>query len=199
MRSGGFTLLEMLMAILLVAAASGLIAQTVFIVLRLEERLAGTQDWQQEQRLREAWLRDALAGLMATPASDPIRFRGDSTWLTGYTVSPPWPQQDIGPSVMTLRLIDRNGHTTLRVEPWQNAIDGWDLLQWTGRQGRWGYLDETGTWQARWPAGKYGDASRLPLAIRLEGPWALPWVFHLGMRGNPMLRRRDMDDDKPGS
>ncbi len=200
-RYRGFTLIETLVTLVLVSTVAMLLWQSLGLVARwergvLQQRLDGG-----EQRLRRAWVEQALWGSVAGASGDAFRFVGDERHLRTYTTAPPWPAT-LGPDAMELRLQDLPGGQThiqavrladgRRFELWQWEHDG------QSQPSGFSYLDEQGRWHASWPPP--GEAAntpvaqqlRLPRAIRLSGPRPVVLVALQATR-NPMLQRRALE------
>lgn len=203
----GFTLVEMLVTLVLVALVGSLLWQALATVAQLEQRLARTRSLSDDDQLRRAWVEQALAGVMTGPQGDPVRFSGRAGQLSAYTTMPPWPGS-LGPEWMTLELdAAAGGQRLLARRPGQEAP--LELWHWSGNAGRFEYLDRAGRWHDAWPpagtaqaAGAAGTASPagpppLPAAVRLYGPPAAPVLVPVVAVQGPMLRQQDLQPDTP--
>jgi prepilin-type N-terminal cleavage/methylation domain-containing protein len=207
MRARGFTLVEMLVTLVLVALVAGLLWQALATVARLEATLARTRTLGDDDALRRAWVELALGGVMTGTAADPVRFSGRDDGLTAYSTMPPWPGS-LGPEAMTLaierggvggvgggsgeRLLARRGSDGEPVELWR----------WPDPGGRFDYLDADGRWHGRWPPpldqASPGQPTRpppLPAAVRLSGPPAGPLLVPITAGRNPMLQQQELLPD----
>lgn len=203
MKSRGMTLIEMLVALALVAMVSSLLWQALGQVARWEAGLLRHSNDADEKRLQRAWVEQSLWGSVTGPDGDDFRFQGSSTELKTYTTAPPWPDT-LGPDAMRMRVrVDATGHA--HVEAWRLS-DGkrFELWRWSAQQGapqpEWRYLDHLGQWHSAWPpAAAASDPvlqqRELPLAVRLEGP-PLPLLVALSSTRNPMLQRRNLVTDE---
>lgn len=184
----GFTLLETLVTLVLVAMAAGLIAEGLYQVALVERRLQGTQLPDQIEALQRVWLQQAIEGLMPGPKDgsdkfigDPREIRGLSTLLPAHTSS--------GPQRLRMRLdFNRDsGQTELQLAyelpgvPETKVV----LARWPGDSGAWLYQDSHGAWQRQWPpmAGQVGVAGAaamqeaLPSLIALDRGATLGWLL----------------------
>lgn len=201
----GFTLLEMLATLLLVATASTLIWQALASVSRIETRLSDSSLFATDEALRREWVRQALAGTMTGAVGDPYTPRGEATVYSAYTSQPPWPGSQ-GPEPMRLSLRTENGVTSLMVDRASTAKQGSvaapdapeaALLFWPG-VGRITYQDHEGRWHDRWPPFLDSPAQglpppRAPRAIHLAGPMGGGVLAAVPAGNNPMLRRVDLE------
>jgi general secretion pathway protein J len=204
-RARGFTLVEMLVTLALVALVGSLLWQALATAAQLEQRLARTRTLSNDDQLRRAWVELALAGVMAGPQGDPVRFSGRGERLTAYTSMPPWPES-LGPELMTLELdTTEGGQRLLARRPGIEAP--LDLWRWPARDGRFEYLDRDGRWHDIWPPMAGAQASGaatpspqpLPAAVRLSGPPAGAVLATISTAQGPMLRQQDLISDNPAS
>ena len=217
---GGFTLLEMLLALLLFAIASSLVWQALAALARVERRLADSSVFASDAALRRQWVVQALAGVMNAPGTDALQPRGDGRVLEAVCSAPPWPGA-LGAQAMRLVLEQEGGETVLLAQPIPGSAprgafaplgqDGllaqsgapgrrWELLRWPGA-GQWRYLDEAGQWQDAWPpllstvvlgGDKDLPPLKIPKAIALLGaPGGM--VLAASQAGdNPMPSQREL-------
>jgi prepilin-type N-terminal cleavage/methylation domain-containing protein len=195
MKARGFTLVEMLVTLAMVALVSSLLWQALATVAQIEGQLGRTRTLSSDDQLRRAWVEQALAGVMTGPQGDPVRFSGLNTRLSAYTTMPPWPGS-LGPERMVLelerdgdgqRLIARRPGTELPMELWR----------WAGAEGRFDYLDAGGDWHEVWPPPNATRAEPLPAAVRLRGPQAGAVLVPVLTTQGQMLRQQDLLSDGP--
>lgn len=196
MRHRGFTLVEMLVTMAVMALVSSLLWQALATVAQLERRLDRTRTLSNDDQLRRAWVEQALFGVMTGAEGDPVRFEGSQTRLSVYTSMPPWPGL-LGPERMTLSLEhDDRGQRLLAQRPGSDTT--LELWRWVGSAGSFDYLDSSGKWLDAWPPAGTTRAAPLPAAIRLRGPPAGPVLVPVVTMQGPMLRQRDLLSDRPG-
>lgn len=194
----GLTLVEMLVALVIVSTVTALMWQALALTTRWEQGVLRARQEGGEQRLRRAWVEQALWAVVTGAEGDALRFNGGAQQLRTYTSAPPWPGT-LGPDAMEL-LIERDpgdaGQWQLRVR--RLADDQrWTLMLWRGETARFDYLAHDGRWQTRWPVPQAEPLSpaqvqrELPLAVRVTGPQPAVLV-HLAATRNPMLRRADV-------
>lgn len=203
MRPRGFTLVEMLVTLALVALVGSLLWQALATVAQLENRLARTRTLSNDDLLRRAWVEQALAGVMTGPQGDPLRFDGRAGQLSAYTTMPPRPGS-LGPERVTLELqkLPEGWHLLARLAGAEAPLELW---QWRGDEARFEYLDAQGRWHDAWPqaAGARAvsgtapaAAPPLPAAVRLVGPPSGPVLVPVVTAQSPMLRQQDLRPDE---
>jgi prepilin-type N-terminal cleavage/methylation domain-containing protein len=195
MKARGFTLIEMLVTLAIVALLSGLLWQALATVAQLEGQLARTRTLSNDDQLRRAWVEQALAGTMTGPQGDPVRFSGGAMRLSTYTTMPPWPGS-LGPELMVLDL-ERNGDGQRLIARRPGTELPLELWRWTGGEGRFDYLDASGNWHEVWPPPIAARADPLPAAIRLRGPQAGVVLVPVTTTQGQMLRQQDLLSDSP--
>lgn len=90
-RTAGFTLLEMLVVVLLVAMLSGVLMQGFVYMSRVYGSVERRQDLALSQYLLEGWLKDTVQGLVNGidgPLGEGVYFEGDETFFRGITLEP---------------------------------------------------------------------------------------------------------------
>ncbi len=194
MKARGFTLVEMLVTLALVALVSSLLWQALATVAQLEGQLARTRSLSNDDLLRRAWVEQALAGTMTGPEGDPVRFSGRATGLGTYTTMPPWPGS-LGPEWMTLEL-ERSGDGQRLIARRPGSELPLELWRWAGAEGRFDYLDTGGSWHEVWPPPNAARSEPLPAAVRLRGPPAAAVLVPVTTTRGQMLRQQDLQSDE---
>lgn len=195
MKVRGFTLVEMLVTLVLMALVSGLLWQALATVAQLEGRLERTRTLSNGDQLRRAWVEQALLGVMTGTDGDPLRFTGSDRRLSAYTSMPPWPGS-LGPEMMTLE-IERDAKGQRLLARSSGRAAPLELWRWTGESGAFNYLDAAGNWLEAWPPAGARQAGPLPAAIRLRGPLGGPVLVPVVTTQGPMLRQQDLQPDTP--
>lgn len=195
MSARGFTLVEMLVTLALTALISTLLWQALGTVAQVEGRLERTRTLSNDDRLRRAWLEQALSGVMTGADGDPAHFKGSDRRMSAFTAMPPWPGS-LGPEWMTLDLErDATGLRLMARRPGQAAP--LELWRWAGEGGAFDYLDGAGNWVDAWPPAGTSRAGPLPAAVRLRGPLSGPVLVPVVTSQGPMLRQQDLVPDTP--
>ncbi len=194
LRQGGFTLMEMLVTLVIVALATGLVGQALFQATRLEQRMAHASTAGAQQTLQRVWLRRLLEGVLPKSRLSPDRLLGERDRVQGTSTTVPAFPDDTAQRFM-LRLTRDDGATQLRLR--RGADDeGREelLLTWRGERGAFHYMDAQGQWHDRWPPPS-GKVPALPTAIALEtGLQPVP-VLVAGVlaQGEPPVLRRELE------
>ncbi|HMO45614.1 MAG TPA: type II secretion system protein [Rubrivivax sp.] len=196
MKARGFTLVEMLVTLALVALVSSLLWQALATVARIEAQLARTRTLSNDEQLRRAWVEQALSGVMTGPQGDPLRFSGSAMQISSYTTMPPWPGS-LGPELMRLE-IERSGGGQRLIVRRPGTDAPLELWRWAGAEGRFDYLDAAGRWHDAWPAPDAARPEPLPAAVRVLGPPAGAVLVAVMTTQGQMLRQQDLLSDSPG-
>jgi prepilin-type N-terminal cleavage/methylation domain-containing protein len=194
--SRGLTLIEMLVTLIIVSTVTALLWQALALAARWEQGVLRQRLDGGEQRLRRAWVEQALWATVTGADGDALRFNGNASELRTYTSAPPWPAT-LGPDAMRLQVVrpPEGGGRRLVAE---RLSDGqrFELMSWSEDQGGLQYLGQDGQWRDSWPPpGPQTPAQiqrELPRAVRLNGPKPAVLVALAATR-NPMLRRRDVN------
>ncbi len=206
----GFTLVEMLVTLAVVGLVSTLLWQALAQVAQLETRLADGRALADGDRLRRAWVQQALAGIATGPLGTREAVAGTPDTLSSFTTLPPWPDAG-GLQRMTLRLTTerQDGQVVVTLTATADASreggspgrEGPALWRWPG-EGRFEYLAADGQWLPRWPptatsgTGAEPAPPRLPVAVRLLGPPSGALLVPIVADPSPLISRRDvMDND----
>jgi len=165
-RQAGLTLMELLVTLVIAAAATAILGQALTQVYRIEAVLADERLRGQTVLLPSEWVRQALAGLLPGDASGRGRLRGNERSLEG-TTSNPISQEGGGYGTVNLRLrFDENSGQTLLEMP--VAPDRYTaLLQWPGNSGEFRYIRANGQIEYQWPP-PLGVQEALPVAVVIQ-------------------------------
>jgi general secretion pathway protein J len=177
----GFTLLEMLVVLILVALVSGLLFEAVSRVGDLRVRLSRNLDGAFEATLTSQWFRGTVA--MALPDHDGgvDSFKGTPSSFNGLTAQAldGWPGT---PTPFAWRLVGEPTTSVTRLE-YRSGDGSWrEIARWSGLAARFRYAGPDGNWIAEWPpalsgGGRLGavvqmQTPQLPRFVRLDGAQA---------------------------
>lgn len=183
MKARGFTLLEALVTLVIVAMVATLLMQSLFQVLGLRERVLRAEQEARVSALQERWFREAVAAAVADLPDGAAPFAGDARGIRFQSLDPPGAQRF---AIVEWRLRDAPGGVVLDLatDPEEVPVP---ILQ--VRRAEFRYLDAGGTWHPVWPpalepgAPAVRDDRALPRAVELtmdadRGPHS--WRVDLG-------------------
>jgi prepilin-type N-terminal cleavage/methylation domain-containing protein len=164
--SAGFTIVEMLVVLIIVALISGLLLFSFQRVLDLRVRLAAFLEGTDVPTLIAGWFRASVEGLLPDVADGPDRFVGAARRFTGLSVAPLEGMPGV-PTRITWELVfdDAARRTYLRYRSGDAAP--LTVASWPGDLGGLLYCRADLTCGDRWPPAT-GKAAQLPALIRLD-------------------------------
>ncbi len=188
--SAGFTLIEIMAAMVIFFMVIGILVSGVSQSIRLAEFSQSSATASRDAAIRLAWFRETV-GLLVTPAysSEPQlqpNFAGNTRSLSGLTLQSLLSDSaGSGAFAWSLTFDPQTNETQLQYQaplPKQFRLEvgavgavgdskTYTAFSWSGSNGRFRYLDETGAWQDQWPAESLGLAARdttPPMAVGLE-------------------------------
>lgn len=172
---------------LLVLVISGLaIALTMQVMQQYQRAQASAIRHERAGReylLSEAWLREAIEGLLAIKDQP---FTGNSEQFSGTTLHPVLAGQGLPTRQRWQATRDDAGRPVLVLDEAGQAVT---LAIRPAAALQFQYLDEQGQWQDRWPPAK-GIAASLPMAILLE-------IVHDTDDGNTLIVAPIRGDSEP--
>lgn len=166
----GFTLLETLVTLVIVALVAGLVSQGLFQLARIERVLASSEvSGQPLEQLYQHWLVDTLRGLVVTGPTPEEHFHGNSVQLRGTSTQAPTRRAQ-GLTEFSMALLSSDGGTSLWLELKEIGADPFRvrLAQWAGQGLHWQFEDDAGQSHDQWPPREGLSAQALPRLIRLE-------------------------------
>ncbi len=163
-RQSGFTLLELLVVLVLVAFITTLLIQGMGYIAKVNDTFVREGDQRQSRELVFAWFTDSLSQLSAPEHNDSSgRFRGDALSFEGVTLASVDRREGI-PVPFAFRLEPKEGMAELiyvrRIEARR-----WPLLS-VRADAHFEYQDVTGHWHQNWPP-LVAAADLMPMAIAL--------------------------------
>jgi prepilin-type N-terminal cleavage/methylation domain-containing protein len=159
----GFTLLEALVVLVLVALVAWVLADGAGRLGDLRQRLAVRVEGAGERAMRVGWFRQSIASAVPDLPGGEGVFRGDANGLTALSTMP-LAARPGAPTVITWRITESApGVQRLDVHQGGAPIEA---LRWRGPPGRFAYLDGAGVAHERWP--DTAGAPQLPAAVLLQ-------------------------------
>ncbi len=192
-RVTGLTLLEMLVALVLLSMVATLAIQGLGYVMSQQRRFADFAADARADTLRYAWYRDVIGGLYPARSGEPGRFQGRPDRVQGVTLNPLAHPGGV-PGGFRLSLETAAGETRLRyAEPGGRS---WVLARLQGGdRAAFEFLDSDGQWHPRWPPEAAQRPEQLPraVALRLDGATgaAAPWIVAVQSRRTARRSVRD--------
>jgi prepilin-type N-terminal cleavage/methylation domain-containing protein len=156
----GFTLVEMIVTLTLMAMIATVLWQAMSQISRVERLLQRSGVDGQLDLVRREWLRSLVQAALVEQIGAPRQFVGDGQQLrlaSSETLALPGSAAgqivqlqfvaDAATRRQKLLIVDAKAATTIAIE----EVKPVELLNWTGAEGRFRYLDNEGVWHDRWP------------------------------------------------
>lgn len=196
----GFTLLEALLTLTLIASVTALLWQSLAWSFQLERRVSEVPPVAEWSTLRRLQLQSTVHALLSGAVGDDFSFEGSQERFFFRSVMAPWALD--GPTELWLILTADEGlQRTLVIE----APDGRRivLLPDLPAASRWVYLDDVGAWHSVWPPPskrvvlsgaelEVGEERRHPmpkaLGLREQDRWLWVGPVQAGLSPLPSLR-----------
>lgn len=181
----GFTLMEVLVVLVLVALISGMLMQGFGYVLRLRLNVTQQLKNQRTEQLQEYWYRNLISGIIVNTIEEKPLFQGDASSLQAQSIATLHAAGGV-PQLFSLTLAAQDGAIILRYKISEH--EEWILGRWNATDASFSYLDNEGAWVTAWPP-KLGLAlQQLPNAVQLHiqrQPKPFTWIVAIPGRKNP--------------
>lgn len=164
LNQAGFTLIEMLVVLIIVAMISGILFQALERAYRLQERFGAELFNIQHGQMAADWYRQSVQGLFPDYPDGRNIFQGKDREFSGLSSNPLSDEYGMPtPITWEMRSNQQNGTTELvYIEEKRET----SVLTWRGNQARFIYLDEQQTPYDSWPP-PLGLSTQLPKQIQL--------------------------------
>jgi general secretion pathway protein J len=165
-RRAGFTIIEILIVLVIVALISSILLLAFQRVLDIRVRLAAFLEGTDVPTLIAGWFRDSVEGLLPDVKGGSDQFVGAARRFAGLSVAPIDGMPGV-PTRITWELVfdADNGRTYLRYQSGEDAP--LTVASWPGDLGGISYCRADLACSDRWPPSA-GKAAQLPALIRLE-------------------------------
>lgn len=158
----GFTLLEALVTLVLVALIATLLMQSLLHAMTVRERLLSVQAHARVAALQELWVREALAGALPDLSSGYGVFVGTPERIE-FVTSAPLSGETLSRATLSLERAGTGAHLDYS----DAGMDSIRVIEHPLRAASFAYADATGAWHGSWPpTGR--NPEHLPRAVRLE-------------------------------
>ncbi len=163
-RQTGFTLIEVLVVMIIVAMVSSVLFEALERAYRLQERFGAELFKVQQEQMAADWYRQSVQGLQPDYSDGSNIFQGNDHEFSGLSSNP---RSDAygAPTPITWRIRDnrQNGTTELLYMEEKRETP---VLTWRGNQARFVYFDEKLVPNDSWPP-PLGLTTQLPKQIQL--------------------------------
>ncbi len=178
-RLQGFTLLEMLVVLILVAFISTLILQGFSFIFQLRSRFLLQLDDLQQGTIQEHWFRSSTAAIVTDYHDGEHIFKGEERELSGLTLVALDAMIGI-PTSFAWQLKYEEGNMVL----WYKNAKGeyWEVARWINDEGYFRYMAKNGEWYTQWPPKFGANQPQIPRAIFLFGKQrqtSITWIVNL--------------------
>lgn len=166
----GFTLVEMLVTLVIVAMVAGVVFGGLQQVFNARARLRPYLDNSEQTALIAEWFRKTLQALIADYNDGQHPFAGSMRELSGLTGSPLLGSPGTPTSVKWE--IKRNEEQDITVLEYKESNKTLRIMTWSGQGGAFAYYTDDGKWSADWPppdTAQGKSVPQLPRLIRLSG------------------------------
>jgi prepilin-type N-terminal cleavage/methylation domain-containing protein len=177
--ASGFTLLEMLVVLVLVALVVGLLFEGLGRVADLRLRLARHLDSALDSAIVASWFRSSVTSMLPAQEGAADAFRGGPAEMSGLTLQPL--DQPTGAAVAFAWRLAPDASSGLIRLSYRGADGRWrEVAAWSGDRARFLYAGPDGDWREEWPPplgtgrtplGRVVEMRQpqLPRFVRLEG------------------------------
>ena len=196
MRSRGFSLLEAMVTLVIVAMVMALLMQSLTYVIGLRERILRHEADARTSTLHEQWFRESVSAALGDARDGAQPFAGSAE---GFSMLGADALRSGAGGVLAWRIVDAPGRRQLEyVEEGGAVVVLADGLE----EGRFEYRDLAGRWHETWPVEGLPD-EHLPRAVRLSARRGdAPWEWWVAIPAAPTLqpvltRRFDAQPSSP--
>jgi Tfp pilus assembly protein PilV len=161
----GFTLLETLIAAVLIVLAVSLLMTALVQINRIQGRIAELVQRRTDTELGLLWWRELVSGLHPAGAADPDVFRGSARQFNGVSIAGPTAQAPGRAVAFALSIVEEPA-TRVAVLRYAAAGREVDLLRLPAHGVRFAYLDGDGGIFDEWPP-RLSQAPEIPAAVRM--------------------------------
>jgi prepilin-type N-terminal cleavage/methylation domain-containing protein len=188
----GFTLLEILIVLVLMALITGLFIDPISRVYSLRAALRTHIDNLHLNVLAQTWFKSTLSSLYMSKS----KFVGESKKITGVTFAPLDDEIGLPTSFEWSLFYDKENDLTL-LQYKGYGEESITTAEWKGEEGSFYYYDaESKEWSDEWQSSSniQEDDYKLPLYIRLDGKFdRKPWILLANIDPSRPYQRSNLD------
>ncbi len=161
----GFTLLETLVALVLIVMAVSLLMSALVQISQIQGRIDALRGERERFDLGLTWWRELIGGLQPQGLLRRDSFRGEPRRLSGVSINPVGADAPGRATGFSLEIVplDATREIVLRYRAGSKPIE---LLRVAGRRARFHYLDANGTAYDEWPP-RGDQPPEIPTVVRL--------------------------------
>ncbi|MDM4767544.1 type II secretion system protein [Pelomonas sp. SE-A7] len=204
----GFTLVEMLVSMVIVAMISAMLWQAMQLVMRVELMLQGATAESQLNMVRREWVRGLIEGALPEQLNlEKPQFQGDATELrlaSGEALDLP----GVAGGRIRLRLVHlpAERRNELQMSSLESEVESSlaqaqpavVLLRWQGPAATFKYLGDDGQWLEQWPVALPAAGAMVPhlpraVLMNLGAATGGPLLASIGSDEAPRMRRLDWE------
>ena len=194
-KQAGFTLLEILVVMVVMALIMTLLMQGLSFVMQLRLRFNQQQQLYQRFDLQAYWFKSSSRALLADYADtqNNYPFKGTASAFQGLSIAALDNSAGV-PQRFSWRLQHKNQETFLQYR--QDDQPYWTVMRWAGNAGFFAFRDQAGEWHDSWPPALGLKPPQLPVLILLQGFYddeAFTWIVKPNSKRDPALDYRLLD------
>jgi prepilin-type N-terminal cleavage/methylation domain-containing protein len=177
MKDEGFTLVEVVVALVILVLIGGIVMSSFNAILSVRTRLGAYLEASEAPTLVAGWFRDSVGGLIAQPGKGDDRFTAQRRRLSGLSVAPIAGHAGVPTTVTwSLSFDEAAGRTYLHYAAGDDPPMA--VASWPGDRGRFAYCDAELACGDTWPPPGAANASQLPIVVQLVAvrgrrPWPI--------------------------
>lgn len=162
----GFTLLEMLVALVLTGFLVALLSGSLHYALQAREKLTDELVNGKRALALQSWFRAVVGGAIPITGDRDERFLGKRQEFTLFTAGSLLPQQVVKPELVTLSL-RKNANRDLELVYREGGKD-YLLASWAEGEGEFQYFEDQGRARSEWTVEPQARTRLLPRLVKLE-------------------------------
>ena len=167
----GFTLVEVLITLILLAMVAAVVLGSLRQVIEARTRLRPYLDQSEETTLVASWFRQTIGALIADYDDGQHRFAGNAAEISGLTTAPLIGPPGTPTAFRWSLKYAAAGEVTV-LEYGERPSETIQIVRWVGHDGTFAYYGEDRKWHPTWPpldTDQSESIAQLPRLVRLSG------------------------------